>query len=146
MYRLPNTSPATHRAFRKGKLAINRTPGLFNAVGADMAMEQTINKSQKSSSGIIGNSRKKNYVANWEILYHEILANTNLHRKLSNSVQSSYDKDVNRSCSAASTQSEEKDTQAIIDVIDRNENPFSEKFRNILHNIMTNELVPEAIS
>ena len=146
MCRLPETSPTTHVAFMEGRFAIKRTPGSFNAIGADMALEQTINKAQKSSSGIIGNSRKKNYVAKWEILYHEMLAITNLHRKLSSSFQNSYEQDVNRSYSAASTQSDEKDIQAIIDVIHRNENPFSATFCKNLHNIMTNEIVPEIIS
>ena len=147
MYRLPETSPTTHNAFMEGKFSIKRTPGCFKAVGADMALEQTINKSQKCSSGIIGNSRKKCYVAKWEILYHEMLAITNLHRKVSSSVQSSYDQDINRSFNAACTQSDETDIQAIIDVIQKKENPFSVKtLCSRLHNIITNEIVPEDIS
>ena len=147
MYRLPEISPTTNEAFLEGKFSIKQTPGFFNAVGADMALEQTINKSQKSVSGIIGNSRKKSYVAKWEILYHEMLAVTNLHRRISGSIQTSYEQDVNRTFSAACTNSDERDIQAIIDVIDANENPFSgTKFCKKLHNIMTNEIVPEDIS
>ena len=74
-----------------------------------------------------------------------MLAVTNLHRKLSGSFQNSYEQDVNRSYNASSTQSDEKNIQAIIDVIQRNKNPFSATFCKNLHNIMTNEFVPESI-
>ena len=62
----------------------------------------------KISSGIIGNLRKKNYIAKWEILLHEMLAVTNLHWKLSSEFQNSYEQDGNRSY-AASTRSDEKE-------------------------------------
>ena len=52
---------------------------------------------------------------------------------------------MNRSYNDSSTQSDEKNIQAIIDVIQRNENPFSATFCKNLHNIMTNEFVPESI-
>ena len=106
MYQLPETSPTTHRAFVEGKFPIKRTPGCFNAVGADMSLEQTINRSQKSSSGIIGNSRTKMYVAKWEILYHELLAVTNLRREVSCSLQTDYEQDVNHSFSPSCTESD----------------------------------------
>ena len=47
--------------------------GRFKAVGADLALEQTINRAQKSASGIIYSSRKKKFVAKWELIYHEML-------------------------------------------------------------------------
>ena len=63
MYRLPSTAPTIHQAFMEGKFVIKRTPGRFKAVGADMALEQTIDKSQKRPVGSIGSSRRNNYVA-----------------------------------------------------------------------------------
>ena len=68
MKRLPETAPGIHTAFMEGKFAVKRTPGCFKAVGADKALEQTINRAQKSVSGIIGSSKKKQYVAKWEIV------------------------------------------------------------------------------
>ena len=47
-----------------------------------MALKQTINQLQKSAAGIIGNTRKKKFVAMWEIIYHEMLAVSNLFREL----------------------------------------------------------------
>jgi len=48
-----------------------------------MCLEQTINKSQKSASGIIGNTKKKQFVAQWEIIYHEMLAVVNVQQQMS---------------------------------------------------------------
>ena len=42
---------------------VKRSPGLFRAVGADMCLEQTINRSQKRMAGIIGSTRRKQFVA-----------------------------------------------------------------------------------
>ena len=146
MNKLEHTSPTTHKAFMEGKFSIKHTPGSFRAVGADMALEQTINRSQKSSSGIIGNTRKKSYVAKWEILYHEMLAITNLLRNLSNCGKTIYDQDVNRSFNEATTTSDEDDIQSIINVIQKNTNPFEDiPSCNHLINIMTNEIVNEDI-
>ena len=41
------------------KFVVKGTYGKFNAAGADVASEQTINLLQKCASGIIGNTRKK---------------------------------------------------------------------------------------
>jgi len=52
-----------HQAFMEGKFAVKQTPQCFDGVGADMALEQIINRSQKSLSRIIGSTRKKHFVA-----------------------------------------------------------------------------------
>ena len=62
IHKLPDTVPDVHQAFMAGKFVVKRTHGRFNAVRADMALEQTINQSQKSAFGIIGNTRKKKFV------------------------------------------------------------------------------------
>ena len=82
MHKLPETAPEVYKAFTAGKFVIKRTPGKFKAVGADMALEQTINRSQKSTGGIIGSTRRKQYVARWELIHHEMIAITNLHREV----------------------------------------------------------------
>ena len=53
-------------------------PGTFNAVSSDMKLEQTIQRSKKSQSGIIGQTRQNNYMTEWELVYHEILNISNL--------------------------------------------------------------------
>ena len=47
-----------------------------------MKLEQTIQKAQKSSKGIVGHTRKRAYVAKWELVYHEVLMICNTFRSL----------------------------------------------------------------
>ena len=51
------THPALHEEFVEGNFAINRTPGSFNRISPDQAIEQTINKDQKGSGKIKENFR-----------------------------------------------------------------------------------------
>ena len=63
MRKLPEIAPIIHQQFMAGKFVVKRTSGPFKAVAADMCLEQTINRSQKSTSGIIGSTKKKLYVS-----------------------------------------------------------------------------------
>ncbi|KAH3774334.1 hypothetical protein DPMN_175713 [Dreissena polymorpha] len=62
MRRLQDTAADVYSNFMKGMFIVKRTSGNFRAVAADQSLEQTINKTQKSSGGIIGSSRKKDVV------------------------------------------------------------------------------------
>jgi hypothetical protein len=46
-------------------------------------LEQTINRSQKRACGIIGNTKKNKFVAVLELIYHEMLAISNILREIS---------------------------------------------------------------
>ena len=111
-----------------------------------MALEQTINRSQKSTGGIIGSTRRKQYVALWELIHHEMLAITNLHREVGGINAVSYDLQGNRNFSSAMLKSYESNLQAIINVIERTENPVSiSTTEPKLHNIQTREIMTEGI-
>jgi hypothetical protein len=47
MHKLPVNIPGTYQVFSDGKFVVRRTQGMFNAVCANMVLEQTINKSKK---------------------------------------------------------------------------------------------------
>ena len=74
MWLLPETAPGIHQVFLQGKFVVKRTPGKFKTVAVGQSREQTINRSQKSSGGIIGSTRKKDFVAEWEMIYHDMIA------------------------------------------------------------------------
>ena len=82
MLKLEETAPEVYTQFLDGNLVVKRTPGLFKAVGADMCLEQIINRSQKCSSGIIGQTRRKQYVAQREMIYHDMLEVRNVYRQV----------------------------------------------------------------
>ena len=104
---------------------------------------QTINRSQKSPSGIIGNTKKKKIVAMWELIHHEMLPISNLFRELSGVSSSLIE--VHTISKTEITSGEQK-VQAIIATIDKNESPFQVvSGQAILHNILTQEVVSDDI-
>ena len=64
MRKLVDTAPDIFESFMAGKFVIKRTQGFFKAVGAEMCLEQTINRSQKSSGGIIEVPERRNLLQN----------------------------------------------------------------------------------
>ena len=87
-----------------------------------MALEQTINRAQKGPGGIIGNAKKEKFVARWQLVYHELLSLTNLHREISggNAMVGLPNNELND----ADTTVSEKNVQAIANVLSKRGNPF----------------------
>lgn len=144
MRNLSNASPDIHEYFMHGGFVVKRTPGHFKAIGVDMCLEQTINKSQKSASGIIGATQKKKFIAEWELIYHEMLAVTNLTREISG-LQNDYELSVNHEFSSTETKVGERNIQAMIKFIIEQGNPFASGTELRLHNIVTKELMSNTI-
>ena len=63
MRKLARDALSVFENFKAGKFMVKRTEGQFTAAGADMCLEQTINRSQKSAGGIIGSTKRKQFVA-----------------------------------------------------------------------------------
>lgn len=61
---------------------VKRTEGKFTDVGAVVCLDQTMNRSQKSASGTIGNTTRKQ-IAQREIIHHEMLTVSNRQCKIS---------------------------------------------------------------
>ena len=84
MRKFPEEHPSFYHEFKKGKFVVKTSSGYFKGVSPDMKLEQTVQRSQKSASGIIGQTKKMSYVTEWELIYHEILAISNLHAEVMN--------------------------------------------------------------
>ena len=54
----------------------------FSSVSPDQKLEQTINRSQKSTNGIIGQTNKKEYVTKWKLNHHELLLIDHFFKKI----------------------------------------------------------------
>ena len=87
MRRLPTDHPAIYEIFLNYEMyfVISESHRKFSGVTSNMKLEQTMQCAQKSSSGIIGQTRRISNVAEWEVVYHEILAISNTFRRLTNS-------------------------------------------------------------
>ena len=62
MGQLSDQFPKIYDHFKNGEFVVKGKPGTFNAVTPDMKLEQTIQRSKKSQSVIIGQTRQNNYV------------------------------------------------------------------------------------
>ena len=76
--KLETENPYLYEKLMQGHFVVKDKEGNFNSVAPDMKLEQTIQKSQKSSKGIVGQTRKSNYVAEWQLVYHEVLMICNM--------------------------------------------------------------------
>ena len=76
---LPIEHPHIYEEFMQGHFMVKTSPDNFNAVAADMKLDQ------KCSSGIISQTRQIEFVSEWEVVYHEVLAITNTFRNLTKS-------------------------------------------------------------
>ena len=74
MKKLPKTAPVVHDNFTAGHFIVKRSSIPFSAVAADMCLEQAINRSSKTSGGIIFNTKQKEFVIRWNIIHHELMA------------------------------------------------------------------------
>lgn len=151
MRKLPQDAPNVFENFKAGKFVVKRTGGQFTSVGADMCLEQTINRSQKSAGGIIGSTKRKLFVAQWEIIHHEMLAVVNLQYKISGVVTPSRELLVNHEFNLPATRSSEALVDEIIRYVKEHDNPVrssAQKSKDdvqTLHNIISQEVMPQEI-
>lgn len=146
MQRLPDIAPEVYAQFTNENFSIKRTSGKFRAVGGDQALEQTIIRSQKSISGIIGMTQQKEYVAEWEIIYHEMLSVSNLFRNVTGIKTSTYDSEnPSHDHNSSRTLKTEEHVQNIMIYILKSENPFGANDNKELHNILTQQVMTPEI-
>ena len=82
---LPDEFSEIYDHFKNGEFLVKGKPGTFNAVFPNMKLEQTIQRSQKSQSDIIGQTQQNNYVTEWQLVYHKILNINNLFHGITSS-------------------------------------------------------------
>ena len=74
--------PSVYEQFMLEKFVVQTEPGGFKGISPDMKLEQTIQKSKKSPGSIVGQTKKKAYLTEWELIYHEALAISNCFTEL----------------------------------------------------------------
>ncbi len=145
MQSLEEKAPDVYRHFVSGNFAVKRTPGRFKSVPADQCLEQTINRSQKSSSGVIGSTKRKQFVAQWELIYHETLDVVNLHREVCGVASRYAECDTNHEFNASQTNATEQRLKKMIDYIKARENPSEVPKEIRLHNIISQAIMTEDV-
>lgn len=135
---LKETAPDIYNRFMEGQFTVKHSDTSFSSVGTDQALEQTINRSKKSSSGIIGSTRKKQFVAAWDLVYHEILAITNLYREKTYLKNDNYELKLHHEYSTKKNDRTEQLLTKMLQYISERVNPFMDGSQP-LKNIVTQE-------
>lgn len=60
---LEKRKPELFAKFMEGKFVVKRSTASYTSVAGDQALEQTMNRSQKGNSGVIGCTKKKGFVS-----------------------------------------------------------------------------------
>ena len=80
---LPERYPSIHENFLQGEFVVKLTKRKGSAVPVDQALESKYNKQARSSSEIIGITRRKEAVCKWGLIKHEKANYSNFLRKIS---------------------------------------------------------------
>ena len=145
MLKLEEELPDLYTEFINGKFVVQTSKGQFKAVSPDMKLEQTINRSQKSSGGIIGCTKIDSYVTEWELIYHEILAISNCHSDLTKSKTRTSSFSHHELVGGISKKINECISR-VANFISERGNPYENKQSMKLYNVTSGQLVLECNS
>ena len=137
MRKLEEEHPEIHAEFLKGNFVVKSNAGSFNAVAPDMKLEQTIQRSKKSSSGVIGETRRHEYVSEWEVCYHEVLSISNAFRNLIGSNIAAREHDLHHELGGNFAKVFNKDVNSVFEFVRKRGNPFHTGTIVKLHNFVT---------
>ena len=87
MYRLPETAPCMSVSEAVTfPSRINRADSML----LEMTRNLSITISSRCSDGVIGHAKQKQYLAQWDLIYHEVMAVQHLHRESSGMIKTMY--------------------------------------------------------
>jgi len=141
MKMLPKTSPEVFNSFMQGKFVVKRSAVPFSAVASDLCLEQTINRSSKSSGGIIGSTRRN-------IIHHELIMSVNeTFRELTGVQLANTELSINHSFSTRQAKESEQKVEQMIWYILKYENPFvvNQSTEPKLHNFLTKAIMTDEV-
>lgn len=143
--RLELDCPYLYQKFCDGNFVVKEKDGKFNAVAPDMKLEQTIQRSQKSSKGIIGQTRRSEYVTEWQLIYHEVLNITNTFRELTNTKVLEHMETYHHKLTGKKSEVFNQNVTQLLQFLDTKGNPFNITQNFDLHNLVTMRSVDECV-
>ena len=111
-----------------------------------MKLEQTIQRSKKSSGGVIGETSNKKFVIEWELAYREILSICNVFRNTTNGVIDFRDTDLHHEFSGNLNLELNLRVIKVVDYINNKTNPFTLSSETKLYNFSAGQIVSDHIS
>ena len=139
---LEETCPTLYRRFSMGQSVVkDRAGAMFAAVAGDMKLEQTQNRFSQGPGGhvIVGSSGDTAAVAEFGLLFHEILSISNLLQTLTNARLTDHlETSIHHELSGRSGIIFDENVYKLLDFVKARENPFVVEVSPVpLHNIMT---------
>ena len=145
MRQLSDEFPEIYDHFKNVEFVAKGKPSTFNAVSPDMKLEQTIQRSKKSQSGIIGQARQNSYVTEWELVYHKILNISNLFHGITSSRLSFRETDLHHELGGSISTLLNESTRKVTTFLAERGNPYLVTSSSItkLHHFTTGQCVNE---
>lgn len=138
--------PEVKNDMKRGMHAVKRTAGTFNAVGCDLALEQSQNRSSAVTGGLIGITKNEEAMQRWLLLYP---FKNSVHSTFSSylGIQSDTTGDINthNEWTQSRINTDEKDVENIIKCF-KSCNLVNSSGYFVLRNIFTGELAEESTS
>ena len=136
--------PSLHQQFLKGFFVVKERAGSsFSAVAPDMKLEQTINRFSQGPRGhvLVGQSGDAEYIAELNLLFHEINAITNLLHQLTNAhLMDHLETTIQHDLRGRKGVIFDKNVRKLLDFINTRQNPFVVDGPKVyLHNIVTKQ-------
>ena len=120
----------------EGNFVVKTSKGSYNALAADMKLEQSIQRSSKSFKGIIGETRSIGYTTEWCLIYHEILGIKNAFQSLTNPNNSSSETHIHHELSKSAINQFNVAVQKMKQFMNERGNPYLlEDSTKVLKNI-----------
>lgn len=143
--RLKLDCPYLYQKFCDGHFVVKEKNGQFNAVAPDMKLEQTIQRSQKSSKGIIGQTRRSEYVTEWQLIYHEVLDISNTFRELTNARVMEHMEVYHHELTGRKSELFDQNVTRLLQFLEAKGNPFDTTQNTGLYNLVTMHSVDDSV-
>ena len=135
-----------YKEFIKGKFVVKTQIGNFNGVPPDMKLEQTIKRSKKSAADIIGQTRQLLYVTEWKLIYHEVLAISNIYQNITNFGLSFWETNLHYESGGSLYKLMNESVNKTYRFISERGNPYLTSQYGKLHHLTTGQCVNETDS
>ena len=145
MLKLHTTAPDVYENFMAGKFSIKERPERFISVAGDQKPEQSINLSSKKSQSVIGNAKQKQFIAQWNLFYHEMADIHRLDKEYTGCIAGEGEVFIHHLSSSKITRCHENSVREMMDVFEKYGNPLSNDTPYTLHNFVTKQAMSDGI-
>ena len=137
--------PSVCEQFMLRKFVVQTEHGGFKANSPDMRLEQSTQMSKKSTGGIIGQTKQKAYITEWELIYHGRQPISNcftelMQPEISNMIQGHHE------LYGKSAQNFNESVDKVTSFLSSRGNPYSFAIPSQLHNCTSGQLVSSEIA